>query len=719
MGCGKTTIINKLLKYWNNEKINNFIYKYNKIKLLSLNQIKNVLNSNKPFELYNDYLLFNKCMNNNYNNNENDINELLGIKILFISSLITLGDKFEIDFKEFNIKNYINIGYDYNLCNRLIISLEQLYKIINNYDVIIIDEVSSFISRFLSKTNKNLIQNYYSLINLIKNSNHIILSDAFIHNDTYLFCNLLFKLNNKNCFYYKNTINKHKNKSLNLFMYNNNVKNKINDNIQMFIDNQNIYNQIENNEKILIFSDSASICDYLQKLFIKKYPNKKDYFKIITKNKYDNELIKDCNNKFNNICVMFSPKITTGIDINIKYNNIYGIYKGNSINSYSMIQQIGRCRNVNNINILCLFNQKNNNYIMNFDIFQKIYKTNINSLYHNETINKILNKNFDFIKEIYYLLYNKNFINEFNNINEFIDIIYNNKYLDFICCSQKFKSLLILSKYQGYNINIKNNNLNSNINNEIDKSFNENINDYDKMIKLKDIKLLDKYNSLENIINNSNIKHNAYYKKLNNIYNYINDIINNTKEYNKLVKSKFLFDVIYGKNILPILIENSKNNNILDIVNNSNNNLFFVIKLLNNLLIEFNLNKFDLLNKYDKDKFNKFINDNKELIDKLFISKDNNKNKKINYSFDKLLNEINNDKFNKKINIINGLYFFNQFILLIYKYINSKCISKIKCNFFINKNRYQIKFIFNQKYIDNINNLYELKIDFSKIKYKN
>ena len=48
---------------------------------------------------------------------------------------------------------------------------------------------------------------------------------------------------------------------------------------------------VERKENFVAYIKSKevkSICDYLHKLFIKKYPNKKDYFKIITKNKNNN-----------------------------------------------------------------------------------------------------------------------------------------------------------------------------------------------------------------------------------------------------------------------------------------------------------------------------------------------------------------------------------------------------------------------------------------------
>ena len=121
---------------------------------------------------------------------------------------------------------------------------------------------------------------------------------------------------------------------------------------------------------------------------------------------------------------------------------------------------------------------------------------------------------------------------------------------------------------------------------------------------------------------------------------------------------------------------------------------------------EFNLNKFYLLNEYDKDKIIKFINDNKINIEKLYITKHKDNNNYKNKSFDNLLNEVNNNKMNKKLNCINGLYLFNQFILTCYKFIDNNLIISKEDKFTINKIRYNKQLYFNDNYINNMNNIY-------------
>ena len=136
--------------------------------------------------------------------------------------------------------------------------------------------------------------------------------------------------------------------------------------------------------------------------------------------------------------------------------------------------------------------------------------------------------------------------------------------------------------------------------------------------------------------------------------------------------------------------------------------MFYVIKLLNNLLIEFNLNKFELLDNYDKDKIIKFVIDNKNDIDKIYISKHRNKESKNNKSYNKLLNEFSNDNLNKKLNCINGLFLFNQFILSCYKFIDNNLIISEKDNFIINKERYNKLLSFNIDYINYMYKLYDI-----------
>lgn len=193
----------------------------------------------------------------------------------------------------------------------------------------------------------------------------------------------------------------------------------------------------------------------------------------------------------------------------------------------------------------------------------------------------------------------------------------------------------------------------------------------------------------------------------NNLKLFLNELIKDKKNINRILHSRYLF--IYEFDKIDNIFKNN-NDDIIKIINNNSNNLKYVYQILINLNKSFNLDKFTLLKEYNKDKIIKFINDNKENIEKLYTSKMNgqNKNKLKKKSFDNLLKEVDNNRNNKKLNCINGLYLFNQFILSCYKYIDNNLIISIKENFIINKIRYKNSFVFNNNYINNMKEIYNI-----------
>ena len=701
VGSGKTTTIKKLIQYWNNKYINKIINKYSNIIYLDNKHLNKLINSNswklQDKNEIKEYINENIILTNDYNK---ELHNYIYLKIIFISSLISLGDKFYIDFKEFNIINYIDIGYNYNDYDNIIISLEQLYKLLNNYDIVIIDEFTSFISRFLSITNNNISNNYNSLLKICKKSKYIILCDAIYREDSFLLTKKLFNCNNKNYIFYYNKYKKCHNKIINNYLFNKEFN--INNNIISFLNKFNINNQINNNDNIIICSDSVKICKLIYDYFINLYKNQKEYFIIITKDNYNKEIINDCNNTFKNKCVIFSPKITYGIDIQIKYNNIYCIYKGKSINSYLMMQQLSRSRNCNNINILSLFKDKKiSKKILSFNLFKDIYLKHIKHIKKDKKLNNLL-KNNNIINYIDVILNMNEKINKkYNDYMDFIEIIIYNKYYEYLTRNNKLISLKFICEYQGYKFN---NYKLDNLTNDNILINNENNDNYINII-LNELNLNKNYNSLNNIINNDNISNDIKNKYIN-IKNELDEILNKKINKNRIIKSKYLFTNNFN-NLNKLF--NNKNEDLIKIINNNNNNLYNVYQILINLNKTFNINKFELLEEYNKDNLNNFITNNKENINKLYISKDNNKDKLKNKSFDNLLKEVNNNKMNKKLKIINGLYFFNQFILNCYKFIDNNLIKTKNIDIYINKKRYQKELIFNNKYINLLNILFNIK----------
>jgi len=702
VGSGKTTFIKKIIKYWNDNYIDNILIQYPNIIYLDDYNLNILIKSNfwinknekKINNFINGYNEFNKNKEKN-----NNIKNIINLRILFISSLISLGDKIYIDLNEYNIKNYNNLfKKDYNKYNSLIISLEQLYLIINYYDVIIIDEITSFINRFLSKTNNNLTMNYNKLLNLCKNSNHIILSDALFREDTFLLTTKLFNLNNKPSIFYYNNYKKCNNKIINNYFYNKNYSD--NDNILNFITKQNIKDKIINKKSNLICCDSVKNAKFINDYFKDIYKNDDNYFNLITKDIYDKDFVNNCNETFNNKTIIYSPKITYGIDIQINYDKIFGIYKGKSINSYLILQQFSRSRKCNNINLLTLFNDDNNKKIYSFDMFKYFYLKNIKRN-KGELIFNLLNNN-ELINQMDELLnMNEDLINKHKDIIDFLNIVLYNKYFDYITYNNKLQCLKLLSEYQGYTFNsFYLDNLD-----KYNKKYNNN--DIDEYKNYQEINLSENYNLLNGIINNDlkfkiiDNKDINYYKEL---QKYLNSLISKKINKNRIIKSSYLFNKEFSE-IERIF---NKKEDLLNIINKNENNLNYVYKILINLNKEFNLNKFELLKEYNNDNLIKFINDNKDNINKLYTSKDNNKDKLKKKSFDNLLKEVNNNKMNKKFNMINGLYLFNQFILDCYKYIDKNLINNKEDKFTINKIRYNKQLSFNNTYINNMKEIYNI-----------
>ena len=669
--------------------IDKLIYEYNNINYKENNEYI----SNEAFNNIKDnkdILLISPTGSGKTTTIKKFINYLNYDKILFINSLQTMNFKYCNDFKDLNVKSYLDKSIDINNCNKLSISLEQLYKLNNNFDIIVIDEITSFIIRFYSKTNNFMNENMNKLKELINNSKRCILVDAFIREDTKLLLDFLF---NNNLFIYHNINKKHINKNINIINNEFKFKNNI-DKILLYLKDK-----INNKESICIFSDSKKICiDIYNKLnnIYNKNQELDNYFKLYTsKNKSElsfNEIV-NCNNEFNNKCIIFSPTIIYGIDILIKYNhnNLFGIYNGNSIDSYFMIQQIGRFRNCNNINLL--YNNKNytfNKYLKLIDIQNKEF---------NKVENYFKNINNDdkqlFMLKIYQLLVNNIKENEFvnllkmfgiNNINK--DLINNElniniinsrlliyqKYYDNLLFYNKFNGLNLLLNYSGYNIS-NNNDLNLiNINDEI-KINNEIIND-------------NKNNEIFDFMKYNNIDYNNY-DIIKEFYNKYNDL-------NIIYKSKILLNYNYLQNYIK-----SKNiNNINNIIKNNNKNdiiLLLIYKIFNRLNFNFN-NNLVINDNITNEEIYKFCRNNYILfksIDKNILNKYNN-----------LLKLKDNDKLKE------------YFISIVYQLINYICneltikdnnIIRIKLKSHIQYNNYK----FNLKLIDDIIRiLYICDIDF-------
>jgi len=307
-------------------------------------------------------------------------------------------------------------------CNGgFIISLEQLYKLDKRYDIIILDEVTSLLGHIGSPTMKHKRESYDKLLSILACADLVVALDAIIDDNVYNFINCArmgFQpkmiedmhtvmdtdiCDNTGLFFYRNVYKRWEHVDVQIFKTDD--QNEPSDK-STYIDRMSqmlepIRQRVINCESCCIFSDSKKyiilveqiirrmICDMTKDDIAKcikilcehhygaYYINNadpyieyyKNYIGVFTSNTGNIANINSFH--FRNRCILFSPKIIYGVNIDksVKYatDSLYGIYSGTSISSYQMLQQIGRFRGATGrINILFTtqkYAEKKNTYI--------------------------------------------------------------------------------------------------------------------------------------------------------------------------------------------------------------------------------------------------------------------------------------------------------------------------------------------------------------------
>lgn len=307
-------------------------------------------------------------------------------------------------FTQKNILKDLNINFDLYIDDKfkdkrldsknLIIQIESLSRIKKyKYDLIILDEVKSLLSRFgLNNINchSNYIKNSLKFESLIQNCDRYIAADGYINN----FCiESLYEIN-------KNEINED-NKMKILINNNLNVKRKY----LMFSKEKAIINDIfrslDLGLKIVVYCSYKSTIETIKKIFNNRYEFDKkkmvshhaDEFMITQKEIFDN-----IDENWTVDLLIYSGSISVGIDYNKKnFNQMYIIGKNiNLVND--IIQSSLRCRVLEDNIIKIYLDQYNkdnviydiskNKYIEEIKNKENLYKTN-NIEYNN--VNKWLN----------------------------------------------------------------------------------------------------------------------------------------------------------------------------------------------------------------------------------------------------------------------------------------------------------------------------------------
>lgn len=285
--------------------------------------------------------------------------------------------------------SYLDKKYDQ--IDYFISSLENLIRVIQSYDIVILDEVNSLINYFYSTTLEGKrIFCILQLIELLDKCKLVIGVDANITDMVMQ----LFTQMEKKIYFYVNTYANKKDVKLNIhYSTNYNEESNIISFCEKYINEQ----YVKKGKTCLIMTDSKRITEFLKTYFY-KFNSNCDYYRVFNKDEGTLEDIIVINKIGEGRLIIFNSKICYGVDITIKYDEIFVIYKRTSglksMNALEMIQQISRARYTKAVNLLVLDPKSKNsvNYFISYENNKKIQEFLINRyVKHHEEICKKLN----------------------------------------------------------------------------------------------------------------------------------------------------------------------------------------------------------------------------------------------------------------------------------------------------------------------------------------
>lgn len=251
--------------------------------------------------------------------------------------------------KESKIKFTSYLDDTYETLDYFISSLENLVRVNDTYDIILLDEVNSLINYFYSDTLKSIrLRCIGVLLKLLSKAKVIIACDANITDLVFCFFNQI----NIKYLYYKNN---YKNKVGITFDFYLSKKYNMMANLFSFCD-KFIIDKIKKKESVLILTDSFTITNEL-KNYLLRYNDNHDYFRVFNKDEGTLDDIININKICVGRCILANTKILYGVDLQYHYDVSFIIYKYASsfgIDAFCMEQQIGRPRNTDKLQLLCL-----------------------------------------------------------------------------------------------------------------------------------------------------------------------------------------------------------------------------------------------------------------------------------------------------------------------------------------------------------------------------
>ena len=276
-------------------------------------------------------------------------------KILWITHRQSLTKQIYGKFKEMGFVNYMDVdgalkGYD-----RIVVQIDSLERIreitddgmvYNIYDLVIIDEIEGnmnhYNSPYINKPGRSSKDLFKFMIECVNHAKKILVIDADIGMRTKLFIDYFGK---------SIIVNNNHKPMKKIFTITNNEK----------IFNEKMFKDIENKLNVCIVSMSSTA---LEKIETKLKEDKINY--VMHTSKTDDKL----KNELENIgefwiqyqVVLYSPTIESGVDFNEDhFDKIYCIMRDGQMtcSQRSVLQMIGRIRQVRDSNILCHYNGSN------------------------------------------------------------------------------------------------------------------------------------------------------------------------------------------------------------------------------------------------------------------------------------------------------------------------------------------------------------------------
>lgn len=273
-------------------------------------------------------------------------------KMLSIVSRVCMVEKQMADFNTIGVKmhSYKNKRFDYL---RMICQVDSLIKLdpfIYKDCILFLDEIDSICNYFMSDTLKGKrCRVFDQFICLVRNAKYVFCCDADI-SDMSLQCIYdirkpsVNQIINENMIFYWNKNKNATGKKAVIYNNYNNLKKII------------MENNFKNNLPCLVAFDSKREMDKLVEecknyCFTHKFLQQKDNILSYSCDEGDSSDFGNVNQKWTGKYVFFTPKIIYGLDFNSIKTDVYGVFFNRSINASQMVQQLTRCRNVDNLRI--------------------------------------------------------------------------------------------------------------------------------------------------------------------------------------------------------------------------------------------------------------------------------------------------------------------------------------------------------------------------------